>query len=234
MLLEYGLPLTSKRADVIVVAGGPGSGKSVIALSVLGDLYRRGVPALHATGSQSATKTMRKVAGARKPEVQKLFRYFNSFMEAEPNDLDVLVCDEAHRLRKTSANRYTKAALRTGRPQVAELIDAARVPVFLLDQHQVVRPGEMGTVEQARPAAAEQGPDLVWRTDRWVVDRTASKDPSFTKATPDEDIDRLVRNTYKVLLTRGMIGTTIYSTDPETREKLRSLIPPAGQDPGQE
>ncbi|MFD8933896.1 DNA/RNA helicase domain-containing protein [Streptomyces sp. NPDC059578] len=364
----------SHHKQVVVVAGGPGSGKSVIALSLLGDLYRRGVPALHATGSQSFTKTMRKVAGARKPEVQQLFRYFNSFMEAEPNDLDVLVCDEAHRLRRTSANRYTRAALRTGRPQVAELMDAARVPVFLLDQHQVVRPGEMGTVDEIREAAAAQGlectvvrldsqfrcggseaylgwvtgllglegdgptvwepdgkvqlltvdspqeleellaarraegygarmsagycwkwskkitpgmtalppdvviggwerpwnlfgersllgappaalwatdpagfgqvgcvytaqgfeydwsgvimgPDLVWRTDRWVVDRTASKDPVFTKATPDEDVDRLVRNTYKVLLTRGMIGTVVYSTDPETREKLRSLMP---------
>ncbi|MFD7393511.1 DNA/RNA helicase domain-containing protein [Streptomyces virginiae] len=360
--------------EVVVVTGGPGSGKSVIALSLLGDLYRRGVPALHATGSQSFTKTMRKIAGTRKPEVQRLFRYFNSFMEAEPNDLDVLICDEAHRLRKTSANRYTKATLRTGRPQVAELMAAARVPVFLLDQHQVVRPGEMGTEEQIREAAAalelpctvvkldsqfrcggsdaylrwvidllglegeaptvwepddkvrlltvdtpqqledflvaqrEQGygarmsagycwkwttkitssmnalptdvvigdwarpwnlygdrallgappaplwatapegfgqvgcvytaqgfeydwsgviigPDLVWRTDRWVVDRTASKDPSFTKATSDDDVDRLVLNTYKVLLTRGMIGTVIYSTDSETREKLRSLIP---------
>ena len=70
------------------------------------------------------------------------------------------------------------------------------------------------------------GPDLVWRTDRWVVDRSASKDPSFTKATSDEDIDRLIRNTYKVLLTRGMVGTIVYSTDRETREKLRSLIPP--------
>lgn len=150
----------SKRKQVVVVTGGPGSGKSVIALSVLGDLYRRGVPALHATGSQSFTKTMRKVAGARKPEVQRLFRYFNSFMDAEPNDIDVLVCDEAHRLRKTSANRYTAAALRTGRPQVAELIDAARVPVFLLDQHQVVRPGEMGTVEQIRQAADEQEVDF--------------------------------------------------------------------------
>ncbi|MFT9670314.1 DNA/RNA helicase domain-containing protein [Streptomyces rhizosphaericola] len=368
----------ARQADhkqVVVVTGGPGSGKSVIALSVLGDLYRRGVPALHATGSQSFTKTMRKIAGTRKPEVQRLFRYFNSFMEAEPNDLDVLVCDEAHRLRKTSANRYTKATLRTGRPQVAELMAAARVPVFLLDQHQVVRPGEMGTEEQIREAAAAlglactvveldsqfrcggsdaylrwvvdllglegqaptvwepddkvrlmtvdtpqeledflaaqraqgygarmsagycwkwttkitssmnalptdvvigdwarpwnlygdrallgappaplwatapegfgqvgcvytaqgfeydwsgviMGPDLVWRTDRWVVDRTASKDPSFTKATSDDDVDRLVRNTYKVLLTRGMIGTVVYSTDPETREKLRTLIPP--------
>ncbi|KMO96491.1 DUF2075 domain-containing protein [Streptomyces roseus] len=366
----------SNRKQVVVVTGGPGSGKSVIALSVLGDLYRRGVSALHATGSQSFTKTMRKVAGTRKPEVQRLFRYFNSFMEAEPNGIEVLVCDEAHRLRKTSANRYTKASLRTGRPQVAELIDAARVPVFLLDQHQVVRPGEMGTVEQISQAAAEQGvdftlvkldsqfrcggsdaylrwvtgllglegegpiewepdgklelltvdspqeleeflggkralgygarlsagycwkwttkitpsmtslppdvvignwsrpwnlygdrsflgappaplwatepagfgqvgcvytaqgfeydwsgviigPDLVWRTDRWVADRTASKDPSFTKATPDDDVDRLIRNTYKVLLTRGMIGTVVYSTDAETRAKLRSLIPTA-------
>ncbi|MEU9267559.1 DUF2075 domain-containing protein [Streptomyces sp. NPDC048251] len=364
--------------QVIVVTGGPGSGKSVIALSVLGELYRRGVSALHATGSQSFTKTMRKVAGHKKREVQQLFKYFNSFMDAEPNDLDVLICDEAHRLRKTSANRYTKAALRTGRPQVAELIDAARVPVFLLDQHQVVRPGEMGTRQEIERAAVEQGldctvveldgqfrcggsdayekwvidllgldggtpsqwepdgklqlltaetpqemenflvarreedydarmsagycwkwttkitpdmatlptdvvigewsrpwnvygdrsvlgappaplwatdpagfgqvgcvytaqgfeydwsgviigPDLVWRTDRWVVDRTASKDPSFTKATPDDDVDRLVRNTYKVLLTRGMVGTILCSTDAETREKLRSLIHPASR-----
>ncbi|MFD5739923.1 DNA/RNA helicase domain-containing protein [Streptomyces massasporeus] len=366
----------SNHKQVVVVTGGPGSGKSVVALSILGELYRRGVTALHATGSASFTKTMRKVAGARKPAVQKLFMYFNSFMDAEPNDLDVLICDEAHRLRKTSANRYTRAELRTGRPQVAELIDAARVPVFLLDQHQVVRPGEMGTKAEIQRAATAQGlectvveldgqfrcggsdayekwvvdllgldggrpspwepdgklelrtaespqeledfllarradgygarisagycwkwttkvtpdmtelpadvvigqwarpwnvygersvlgappsplwatdpggfgqvgcvytaqgfeydwsgviigPDLVWRTDRWVVDRTESKDPIFTKATPDSEIDRLIRNTYKVLLTRGMVGTVIYSTDPETRDKLRSLVQPA-------
>lgn len=365
----------SNHKQVVVVTGGPGSGKSVIALSLLGELYRRGVTALHATGSASFTKTMRKVVGHRKPEVQKLFMYFNSFMDAEPNDLDVVICDESHRLRKTSANRYTKAELRTGRPQVAELIEAARVPVFLLDQHQVVRPGEMGTKEQIRAAAASMGldcvvveldsqfrcggsdayvkwvasllglegdgpvawepdgkvelrtaespqeledfliarraekygarmtagycwkwtreitpemsalptdvvigdwarpwnlygdrsalgapqaalwatdpagfgqvgcvytaqgfeydwsgvimgPDLVWRTDQWVVDRTASKDPVFTKATPDADVAQLIRNTYKVLLTRGMVGTIIYSTDPETREKLRSLVSP--------
>lgn len=144
----------------------------MIALSLLGELYRRGETALHATGSQSFTKTMRKVAGARKPEVQKLFMYFNSFMEAEPNDLDVLICDEAHRLRKTSANRYTKAALRTDRPQVAELIDAARVPVFLLDQHQVVRPGEMGTKEEIERAAAEQGWTARWWS--WAVSSGAA------------------------------------------------------------
>ncbi|GAA1254476.1 DUF2075 domain-containing protein [Streptomyces javensis] len=362
----------SDSKEVIVVTGGPGSGKSVIALSLLGELYRQGRSALHATGSASFTKTMRKVAGARKREVQDLFKYFNSFMTAERNDFDVLICDEAHRMRLTSANRYTPAANRTDKPQVDELIDAARVPVFLLDDHQTVRPGEMGSQREIEAAAARKGlrctvvsldsqfrcggsdaylqwvlrllgleeggpvqwepdgkmqlvvaespqqmeefldgrrakdysarmsagycwkwttktapgqplpedvvigdwarpwnvygdravagappaalwatdpagfgqvgcvytaqgfeydwsgvilgPDFVWRGDHWEVDRTKSKDPVFKKSTPDDVVAGLIRNTYKVLLTRGMVGTVVYSTDAETRAKLRELV----------
>ncbi|HET7311473.1 MAG TPA: DUF2075 domain-containing protein [Mycobacteriales bacterium] len=356
--------------QVILVTGGPGSGKSVIALSVLGEAWRRGWSALHATGSKSFTETLRKVAGARSTRVKALFKYFNSFMTADPNGLDLLICDEAHRVRETSANRYTRAELRTGRPQVAELIDAARVPVFLLDEHQVVRPGETGTPELIRSVAGglgiqvvevsldaqfrcggsrtyeewvlrllgldEGGPiawegdtyfevrvadspqelegllrlkaseeygaritagfcwpwsdprsdgslvddvvigswsrpwnvkgdravggappaslwatdpagfgqvgciytaqgfeydwngvimgaDLVWRDDRWVVQRSASKDPGL-RGVADEDADRLLRNVYKVLLTRGMVGTVIHSVDPETQKFLASLL----------
>ncbi|WP_281397997.1 DNA/RNA helicase domain-containing protein [Actinomadura alba] len=78
-------------------------------------------------------------------------------MEAGKNGLDVLICDEAHRIREVSANQYTPARLRTGRPQVDELIDAARVPVFLLDEHQIVRPGEIGSVEQIPQVRRGQG-----------------------------------------------------------------------------
>jgi hypothetical protein len=101
--------------------------------------------------------TLRKVAGKRAPSVQKLFTYFNSFMTAEPNDLDCLILDEAHRIRQTSVDRYTRAELRTDRPQVEELISAARVPVFLLDENQVVRPGEMGSLEQIRAHSERLG-----------------------------------------------------------------------------
>lgn len=86
----------SRRADrksVIVVSGGPGSGKSVIALSLLGDPAREGRSVLHATGSRSFTQTLRKVAGRRAPRVQKMFTYFNQFMDAERNGLDVLILD---------------------------------------------------------------------------------------------------------------------------------------------
>lgn len=364
----------SKR--VIVVTGGPGSGKSVIALSLVGELARRGRTVLHATGSRSFTMTLRRVAGARAPRVQKLFKYFNQFMDAERNGLDVLVLDEAHRIRETSANRYTKAEHRTDRLQVDELISAARVPVFLLDEHQTVRPGEMGSLDQiqacartlgletqhvhldeqfrcggsaeyvlwvkkllglveggpvewsgdpqfavrvadtphevehlleqqmergysarmtagycwpwtdarkdgtlvsdvqiddwARPWNSKSdrrigdappaplwatedggfgqvgcvytaqgfeydwngvilGPDLVWRDGRFVTVRRANRDPDVRSTTKVSELrfDRLVRNVYKVLLTRGMIGTVIYSTDPQTQEALRELIPGA-------
>uniref|UniRef100_UPI0021F2D186 DUF2075 domain-containing protein n=1 Tax=Mycolicibacterium hippocampi TaxID=659824 RepID=UPI0021F2D186 len=70
------------------------------------------------------------------------------------------------------------------------------------------------------------GPDLVWRGGRFVSVREANKDPDFRNSNkvPDSRFDVLVRHVYKVLLTRGMIGTVIYSTDYETREALRLLI----------
>lgn len=70
------------------------------------------------------------------------------------------------------------------------------------------------------------GPDLVWRGGRFVSVRESNKDPDFRSSNrvPDNRFDVLVRHVYKVLLTRGMIGTVIYSTDRETREALSSLI----------
>ena len=150
----------SNTKRVVAIVGGPGSGKSVIALSLLGELYRQGRTAVHATGSSAFTKTLRKTAGARSPRVQKLFTYYNNFINSEPNDLEVLICDEAHRIRETSTNRFTRAINRTGRPQVEELIDAARTPVFLLDEHQVVKPSERGSVEEIKQAAQKLGCDF--------------------------------------------------------------------------
>ncbi|MEU1585347.1 DUF2075 domain-containing protein [Micromonospora sp. NPDC005710] len=365
---------TANHKRAVVVAGGPGSGKSVIALAVLGELARRNRPVLHATGSRSFTQTLRRYAGRGSTRVQSLFKYFNSFMDADPNDIEVLICDEAHRVRETSVNRYTPKARRdVARPQLEELISVARVPVFLLDEHQVVKPGEMGNVDvissyaktlgvevdvvslhdqfrcggseayeewvldllgldggeptvwsgdgrfdvrvaeapeeleayladrQAASGTARMsagycwpwsdprpdgtlvsdvtigawarpwnvrsersigsapgsafwatdpngfgqvgcvytaqgfeydwsgviiGPDLVARDGQLVTRRDESKDPAFRsrKSLSDGEADRLIRNTYKVLLTRGMRGTVLYATDSETQDYLRNLV----------
>ncbi|UGT40908.1 DUF2075 domain-containing protein [Nocardia yamanashiensis] len=364
---------------VVIVSGGPGSGKSVIALSLLGELARQGRRVHHATGSSAFTKTMRKIAGRRNPRVQTLFKYFNNYMSSAPRELDVLICDEAHRIRETSANRFTSAQLRAaGRRQIDELLEVASVPVFLLDENQTVRPGEMGSLaeitaaaaavdcrvdvvpldgqfrcggsdlfdawvehllglnplkpvswselaaeaddrfqvtsaaspqaleswlitqrerhggtarvaagycwtwsdpvvqdgnkrliddvqigdwrrpwnakpEQKVPGAPESyywasddrgfgqvgciytaqgfeydwagvifGDDFVRRGDKWVARRSQSHDPAVRRA-PEADFEPLIRNTYKVLLTRGMQGTCVYSTDPETQEFLEKM-----------
>ena len=70
------------------------------------------------------------------------------------------------------------------------------------------------------------GPDLVWRTDRWVAVRSANRVSDFrsTKRVSDAEFDLLVRNVYKVLLTRGLRGVYLHSTDPETQRFLERLV----------
>jgi uncharacterized protein len=143
-----------KRKQVVIVKGGPGTGKSVIALNLLADLSLQGYNTHYATGSRAFTETLRSIIG-RRGSVQ--FKYFNSYTEAEYNEIDVLICDEAHRIRKTSNNRFTKKEKRSDIPQIAEIINAAKVSVFFIDDNQVVRPDEIGSVAYITKYALENG-----------------------------------------------------------------------------
>lgn len=143
-----------RRKAVLVVKGGPGTGKSVIAINLMSRLSLDQVNAQYATGSKAFTETLREIVGTR-GGVQ--FTYFNSYQDADPNAVDVLICDEAHRIREVSHNRFTPKAKRTGKPQIAELLDVAKVSVFFVDDRQVVRPGEIGSVDYIRSTARESG-----------------------------------------------------------------------------
>ncbi|MGW9307720.1 DNA/RNA helicase domain-containing protein [Saccharomonospora azurea] len=66
------------------------------------------------------------------------------------------------------------------------------------------------------------GPDFVRRNGRWVARREHSRDPAVKKAA-ELHFAALIRNTYKVLLTRGMRGVGVFSTDPETQEFLEKM-----------
>jgi hypothetical protein len=68
------------------------------------------------------------------------------------------------------------------------------------------------------------GPDLVWRAGAWVARPEASADTMVTRRCTPQEFDRLVRHVYKVLLTRGMVGTVLYSTDQETQAFLAGLV----------
>lgn len=148
----------SSEQTVFLVSGGPGTGKSVIAVNLLAELSREGFTAHHATGSEAFTENLRKAVGAR---ASAQFGYFNGFADAEPQVLDALICDEAHRIRATSASRFTPRSKRSSVPQVHELVRSARVSVFFIDDRQVVRPGEVGSSELIRETAGAIGVPVV-------------------------------------------------------------------------
>jgi len=144
----------TEHKSVVIVTGGPGTGKSVIAVRLLAALARENVNVVHCTGSAAFTTNLRAQVGNRP---SALFKYFNSFMQTGYNEIDVLIADEAHRIRETSNSRFTRKDQRSNKPQVYELIDAAKVSVFFLDDHQVVRPDEIGTPDLIEKAARERG-----------------------------------------------------------------------------
>jgi uncharacterized protein len=141
------------KKSVIIVKGGPGTGKSVIALEVMGQLLRRNKSVVHATGSAAFTNTLRKLVGTR---AKGLFKFFNSFVNAEENAFDVLIADEAHRIRETSSRGWPRPQ-RSDVPQVDELLKLARLCIFFIDEKQIVRPNEVGSIHLIKDAAEKFG-----------------------------------------------------------------------------
>ena len=139
--------------SAVLVRGGPGTGKTVIAVQAMAELLKRGVRAAHSTGGKAFTTTLQ----AQFREAKGLFTWNMSMRNAPALELDLLLVDEAHRIRKTSDTRFTKAADRNRRSQVDELLDAAKVTVFFLDENQYVRPDEIGESKLIQSATAKRG-----------------------------------------------------------------------------
>ena len=143
---------------VFVIRGGPGTGKSVLAINLIAELSAAGYITHHATGSSAFTQTVRKLVGTR---AASLFTYTHSYLNAEENQLDVLICDEAHRIRRYSWNRWTKKkAENADRPQIDELLSVARVSVFFIDDLQAVRPNEIGNSDWIEEWADRHGAEV--------------------------------------------------------------------------
>ncbi len=130
--------VNGKKKVVIIVRGGPGTGKSVIAMNLLGDLSAKHLNAHYVTGSRAFTMTIREIVGSRAATQVK---YFNSYMTADVNVIDVMIADEAHRIRETSNDFRTPKVKRSKVPQIQELLKVSKTAVFFIEQpnHQTGR-----------------------------------------------------------------------------------------------
>lgn len=144
---------------LVLVTGGPGTGKSVIAMQLMGELSRRHIPTVHVTNSSSFTTVMKALIVQKRGSlwgtraVEALFRLSHAWVK-RPDDFEVAICDEAHRFRtKTTLFPYVMS----NRPQAEEIMEHVRIFVAFLDEQQRLRVAEEGTDAYFRACAHKVG-----------------------------------------------------------------------------
>ena len=146
VVLERALHLARTTPDdekrVLIVHGGPGTGKSVVAINLLVQWLQEEEMTMYVTKNAAPRAVYEsKLTGTMtKSEYSNLFTGSGSFTTAEANTFPLLVVDEAHRLNEKSG-LYKNL----GDNQVKELIHAARVTVFFLDEDQRVTLQDIGS-----------------------------------------------------------------------------------------
>lgn len=143
--------------EVLLVEGGPGTGKSVVAINLLVELTRRQF-VVHYVSRNAAPRVVyeSKLSGSfTRTHITNLFKGSGAYRETAPNTLDVLLVDEAHRLNEKSGFYGNQ-----GDNQIKEIIRATRCSVFFLDQDQRVTLKDIGDKQEIRRWAAEAGANL--------------------------------------------------------------------------
>ena len=143
------------RKRVIIINGGPGTGKSVISINALARLTSQRLNVKYVTPNAAPRAVfeakLKKIFG--KADIRSLFSGSGSFTETESSSFDTLIVDEAHRLKMKSGMFRN-----LGENQVKEIIHTAKTSVFFIDEAQKVTWSDVGEIsmieEQAKLAGA--------------------------------------------------------------------------------
>lgn len=146
-----------RKKQVVIVQGGPGTGKSVVAVNLLGTLLGRGRNARYVSKNAAPRAVYEaKLTGTlTKTRISNLFSGSGAFVDEEPDTYDALIVDEAHRLNEKSG-LYRNL----GDNQIKELIRAARCTVFFIDEDQRVTLLDIGRTEELRQRAVDAGAEV--------------------------------------------------------------------------
>ncbi|MDO9013896.1 MAG: DUF2075 domain-containing protein [Polynucleobacter sp.] len=158
IVYETALSLTKKSTasnkHVLIVEGGPGTGKSVVAINLLVALTNMEKTAQYVT-KNAAPRTVyeSKLTGTfTRSRISNMFKGSGAYIEAESNVFDALIVDEAHRLNEKSGMFQN-----LGENQIKEIIDAAKCTIFFLDEDQRVTFKDIGDKNALRSWAGKAG-----------------------------------------------------------------------------
>lgn len=158
LVYEEALKLAAQSSDkqkhVLIVEGGPGTGKSVLAIMLMVELINRGLVSKYVTKNAAprAVYEAKLTGKLRKTEISNLFTGSGSFTESNKDDFDALIVDEAHRLNEKSG-LYRNM----GENQIKEIIFASKFSVFFIDENQQVTLQDIGHKTEIEMRAREFG-----------------------------------------------------------------------------
>lgn len=136
--------ISSNEKNVMIVRGGPGTGKSVLAINLLVELNNRNMTCFYVTKNAAPRSVYSsKLRGEyTQTYINHLFQGSGSFIDEERNKLDCLIVDEAHRLNEKSGLYQNK-----GENQIKEIINASKFSIFFIDENQKVTLKDIGSEE---------------------------------------------------------------------------------------
>jgi DUF2075 family protein len=150
--LDLAYQAKTDNRQTLIVKGGPGTGKSVVAINLLVEFTKREMLVQYAT-KNSAPREVFKVMLTkthRKSTIDNMFKGTGSYIATENGFFDVLLVDEAHRLNEKSG-LYANL----GENQVKEIIAASKLSVFFIDEDQRVTFQDVGDIQTIRDYAQE-------------------------------------------------------------------------------
>lgn len=147
----------SNEKQVLIVEGGPGTGKSVVAVNLLVEFTDRRLVTHYVTRNAAprAVYESQLTGSFTKSHIGNLFKGSGAYIDAAPNIMDVLVVDEAHRLNEKSGLYQNK-----GENQIKEIIQAAKCSIFFVDQDQRVTLKDIGEMKEIRRWAEAGGAEV--------------------------------------------------------------------------
>ena len=146
------------KKRTIIVEGGPGTGKTVVAINLLAELTNR-MQFVQYVSKNAAPRTVYqfKLKGhMRKNSVDNLFKGSGSYTEAPRNSVGTLLADEAHRLNEKSGMFQNM-----GENQIKEIIHAAACSVFFIDESQRVTLSDIGSVAEIEKWATLEKSEVI-------------------------------------------------------------------------
>ncbi len=132
------------KKQTIIIKGGPGTGKSILAINALGELLKIGLMGAYVSKNMAPRKVYKNMItnGSNEISINELFKSSSYFFHVNQNKYDFLLVDEAHRLQEKSGLHNN-----LGENQIKEIINASKLSVFFIDEKQAITVKDIGTIK---------------------------------------------------------------------------------------